>query len=218
MKGLKREDERMYDFIADLDGYFCETYANYDKLCILPGYVMPVMQRSEVREDGRTYAYTLPADTMRLAKQEKKDEILAELKKRMTDVTFSFSFRPCGFFTKIKNRFSKYAFCKNFKLMFAKYGISEKDAFANLSISEEIWMGILKGNFEPTKNLIYSIALTAQFSYEDTNTLMGICGDKFNLADVKDVVISYLLQQKVYNRGMIDAALLEYKVTNLFIK
>ena len=77
--GLENND--MYDFIADLDGYFCETYANYDKLCVLPGYVMPVMQRSEVREDGRTYAYTLPADTMRLAKQEKKEEILAELKK-----------------------------------------------------------------------------------------------------------------------------------------
>ena len=208
----------MYDFIADLDGYFCETYANYDKLCILPGYVMPVMQRSEVRDDGRTYAYTLPADTMRLAKQEKKEEILAELKKRMTDVTFSFSFRPYGFFSKIKNRFSKAAFCKTFKQMLEKYGISEKDAFNNLSISEEIWTGILKGDFEPTKNLIYSIALTAQFSYADTCALMTLCGDQFIFTDVKDVVISYLLQQKVFNRGMIDAALAEYKVTNLFIK
>ena len=208
----------MYDFIADLDGYFCETYANYDKLCILPGYVMPVMQRSEVREDGRTYAYTLPADTMRLAKQEKKEEILAELKKRMTDMTFSFSFRPYGIFAKIRNRFSKYAFWKNFKLMLQKYGISEEEAFENLSITEEVWKGILKGAFEPTKNLLYSVALTAQLSYEDTNALMTACGDSFNLADVKDVVVSYLLQNKVYNRGMIDAALAEYKVSNLFIK
>lgn len=208
----------MYDFISDLDGYFCETYANYDKLCILPGYVMPVMQRSEVREDGRTYAYTLPATTMRLATQEKKDEILAELKKRMTDMTFSFSFRPYGFFTKIRNRFSKYAFCKNLKKMLEKYGISEADAHEALDVSNEIWKGILKGNFEPTKNLLYSLALTAQFSYDDTCALMRLCGYSFNFADVKDVVISYLLQQKVYNRGMIEAALQEYKVTNLFIK
>ena len=218
IKGLKREEERMYDFIADLDGYFCETYANYDKLCILPGYEMPVMQRSEVREDGRTYAYTLPANTMRLATQAKKDELLAELKKRMTDITFSFSFRPYGFFTKVKNRFSKLAFCKVFKKMLDKYGISPKDALENLSISEEIWTGILKGNFEPTKNLIYSVALTSQFSYDDTCALMTICGYSVQFTDVKDVVISYLLQQKVYNRGMIDAALAEYKVTNLFIK
>ena len=208
----------MYDFISDLDGYFCETYANYDKLCILPGYVMPVMQRSEVREDGRTYAYTLPAETMRLATQEKKDEILAELKKRMTDMTFSFSFRPYGFFAKIKNRFSKYAFCKNLKKMLEKYGISEADAHEGLDVSDEVWKGILKGNFEPTKNLLYSLALTAQLSYDDTCALMRLCGYSFNFADVKDVIISYLLQQKVYNRGMIEAALQEYKVTNLFIK
>ena len=208
----------MYDFIADLDGYFCETYANYDKLCIIPGYVMPVMQRSEVREDGRTYAYTLPAETLRLANQEKKAEILAELKKRMTDVTFSFSFRPYNIFEKVRNRFSKLAFFKNFKGMLEKYGLSEQDALENLTVSEEIWKEILKGNFEPTKNLLYSLALTAQFSYADTCVLMNLCGYSFNLSDVKDVVISYLLQQKVYNRGMIDAALAEYKVTNLFIK
>ena len=208
----------MFDFIVDLDEYFCEKYANYDKLCILPGYVMPVMQRSEVREDGRTYAYTLPADTMRLATQEKKTELLAELKKRMTDTTFSFSFRPFGSFTRIRNRFSKFAFCKSLKAMLGKYGISGEEALKNLDVSEEIWQGILKGKFEPTKNLLYSLALTAQFSYDDTCALMMLCGYEFDFANVKDVVISYLLQQKVYNRSMIEAALSEYKIANLFIK
>lgn len=208
----------MFDFIVDLDEYFCEKYANYDKLCILPGYVMPVMQRSEVREDGRTYAYTLPADTMRLATQEKKTELLAELKKRMTDTTFSFSFRPFGSFTRIRNRFSKFAFYKSLKAMLGKYGISGEEALKNLDVSEEIWQGILKGKFEPTKNLLYSLALTAQFSYDDTCALMMLCGYEFDFANVKDVVISYLLQQKVYNRSMIEAALSEYKIANLFIK
>jgi hypothetical protein len=208
----------MYDFIADLDGFFCETYANYDKLCVLPGYVMPLMQRSEVRADGRTYAYTLPADTMRLAKQEKKDEILAELKMRLTDTTFSFSFRPVGKYERIKNLFSKFAFHKNLKQMLDKYGTSFAEAGESLDILEEVWKGIEKGKFEPTKNLIYSLALTAQFSYDDTCALMRLGGHQFNFADVKDVVICYLLQQKVYNRGMIDVALNEYKVGNLFIK
>lgn len=208
----------MYDFIADLDGFFCETYANYDKLCILPGYVMPLMQRSEVREDGRTYAYTLPAETMRLANQEKKEEILAELKNRLTDVTFSFSFRVVGKFERMKNIFSKTAFHKVLKNMLQKYGISFAEAGEQLNISEEVWKGIEKGRFEPTQNLLYSLALTAQFSYDDTCALMRLCGYGFNFANVKDVVICYLLQQKVYNRGMIDAALKEYKVDNLFIK
>ena len=208
----------MYDFISDLDGFFCEKYANYDKLCILPGYVMPVMQRSEVRADGRTYAYTLPANTMRLATQEKKDELLMELKKRMTDMTFSFSFRPFGIFAKLRNRFSKFAIDKALKGMLEKYGISEEEALAGMDISEEIWRGILKGKFEPTKNLLYSLGLTMQLSYDDLCTLMGFCGYQFDFADVKDVVIVYLFQQKVYNRGMIDAALKEYKISNLFLK
>ena len=84
----------MYEFIADLDEYFCEKYANYDRLCVLSGYKMPLMQTSTVDEFGRTRAYTLPAETMRLALQENKADLLKQLKSRMTDATFSFSFRP----------------------------------------------------------------------------------------------------------------------------
>jgi len=208
----------MYDFIVDLDGYFCDTYANYDKLCILPGYVMPVMQRSERDENGNTRTYTLPANTMRLSNQEKKDELLADLKKKMVDATFSFSFRPVGAFARIRNAFSKTAVYKILNALLQKYGVSQAEALEQLSIDGEIWEGICKGKFEPSKNLIFSLALTAQFSYDDTQALLQACGYELNLALVKDVVISYLLNKKVYNRGMIDAALNEYKVTNLFIK
>ena len=114
----------MNDFLTDLDAFFCEKYANYDKLCILPGYKVPMMQASEVREDGRTYAYTLPMDTMRLSKQAKKTEILAELKSRLTDKTFSFSFQPYNFSDRLRNKFSKYAFHKNLKTVLEKYRLS----------------------------------------------------------------------------------------------
>ena len=208
----------MYDFLTDLDGYFCEKYANYDKICGLPGYEMPVMQRSEVREDGRTYAYTLPLETMRLADQKEKDALLKELKNRMTDTTFSFSFRTMGIFARIKNRFSKYAVYKALKQLFNKYGVSEAEALEQLNILEEVWKGICKGKFLPTKNLVFSLALTANFSFEDTRSLLILCGYEMDYSIVKDVVISYLLTRKVYNRGMVDAAFAEYKVGNLFIK
>ena len=208
----------MYDFIADLDGYFCEKYANYDKLCILPGYKMPLMQASELDEFGRTRTYTLPANTMRLALQEKKAELLASLKTKMADVTFSFSFQPLGFFASLKNRFSKYSFTRNFKKTLAKYGVSEGEVFSHLDVSEEIWKKICKGKFLPTKNLIFSIALTSQFSFDDTEELLAYCYEEFDYAIVKDVVIAYLLQRRVYSEEMIAAALAEYKITNLFIK
>lgn len=208
----------MYDFLADLDEYFCEKYANYDKLCSLPGYRMPKMQTSEVRKDGRTYAYTLPAETMRLALQEEKTALLSALKEQLLDKTFSFSFEPVGFFRRIGQAFSKYAFYKNLKIFSEKNGIDLKETGDGLSIAEEIWQGICKGKFLPSKNLLFSIALTAHISLEDTQNLMLLCGYEFDYAIAKDVVVDYLLCNKVYNRGMIDAALAEYKVEHLFLK
>lgn len=208
----------MYDFLLDLDEYFCLNYANYDKLCVLPGYEMPTMQRSEVREDGRTYAYTLPMETMALSNQANKKELLAALKSRMTDTTFSFSFSTLGIFSRIKNCFSKYAPYKTLNKYLGKYGISKQTALEGLSVSEEVWNGICKGKFLPTKNLLYSLGLTAQFSYDDLKNLFLLCGYEIDMSVVKDVVMSYLFGQKVYNRGMIDAALQEYKLSNLFMK
>ena len=208
----------MFDFISDLDAYFCEKYENYDKLCVIEGYRMPKMQTSEVREDGRTYAYTLPANTMRLALQEKKAEILEKLKAQLLDKTFSFSFRTLGFFGRCRNRISKYGVVKVLAGIFARNNLSSADAFAELDVSSEIWQGIVKGKFLPSKNLVFSLALTAQMSKEDTDLLMLCCGYEWDYTIVKDVVISYLLEQKVFNRGMIDAALAEYKVSNLFIR
>ena len=208
----------MFDFIADLDAYFCEKYANYDKICILPGYRMPKMQTSEVREDGRTYAYTLPADTMRLANQENKTELLQTLKSRMTDKTFSFSFRTVGIFSRIKNVFSKYAPHKWLKTVLEKNAVSVEDAGEALAIAPEIWQGIVKGKYIPTKNTLFSLALTAHIGIDDCKALLAVCEYELDFAVEKDVVICYLLQQKVFNRPMIDAALAEYKVSNLFLK
>lgn len=208
----------MYDFLSDLDEYFCEKYANYDKLCILPGYKMPVMQASEVCADGRTYAYTLPANTMRLATQEKKAELLAELKSRMIDTNFSFSFRPKKLFERIRDSFSKYAFHKNLKKVLGKYKLGEKETGENLAVSEEIWANICKGKFLPSMNLLYSLALTAHLSMDDTAYLFSLCNFAIDYANVRDVVLGYLLTRRVYNAEMIQAALSEYKITNLFIK
>lgn len=208
----------MYEFIADLDAYFCETYANYDKLCVLKGYRMPKMQDTKLDEFGRTYAYTLPANTMRLALQENKTELLKELKAQMRDKTFSFSFRPLGFFARLKNKISRYGSKKWLQGTLKRYNVTPMEAVEQLNIEPKIWKEICKGNFKPTKNTLLSLALTANISMEDTENLLLVCGYEFDYTIVKDVVISYLLTQKVFNRSMIDAALCEYKVENLFLK
>ena len=208
----------MYDFIADLDEYFCETYANYDKICVLPGYKMPLMQTSSVDEFGHTRAYTLPANTMRLALQEKKAELLALLKPRLADPTFSFSFQPIGLFMWLHHRFSKLGFFQFFRSLLQKYGLTEQTAAEGLNVSKEIWRKICKSKFLPSKNLIFSLSLTAQLSFDDTEEMLLLCEEDFDYTLVKDVVISYLLTNKIYNPAMVESALAEYNVENLFIK
>ena len=208
----------MFDFITDLDEYFCEKYAGYDKLTVLPGYKMPVMQATKTDERGNSFAYTLPADTMRLAAQEKKEELLAALKEKMVDKTFSFSFSVMPFFTRVKNAVSKYGVAKNMKKILAKYGVKDSAVLKQVDIAPEIWKGIRGNKFLPSKNLLITLALTMQMSYDDAFALISLCDETFDFTIVKDVVVCYLLSRKVYNPAMVQAALDEYKVTNLFFK
>ena len=126
-----------YAFISDLDDYFCEKYANYDRMCVLKGYVMPKMQTTQRREDGTDYSYTLPPETMRLSLQENKAALLKQLKERMCDYTFSFSFRPLGFFEKLRCNRSKYSFKKVFAGICAKYSVTSEQALGVTDIGEK---------------------------------------------------------------------------------
>ena len=49
-------------------------------------------------------------------------------------------------------------------------------------------------------------------------TLLYEISEELDFAIEKDVVIAYLVSRKVFNEDMIDSALAEYKVKNLFIK
>ena len=224
MRSFKSEDAEMkgflfmkFEFIADLDEYFCEKYANYDKLCILPGYKMPKMQDTQTDAFGRLYSYTLPADTMALSKQEKKAELLAELKERMYDKNFSFSFRPLGFFERILDKGSKVNFSKVLKETAARYNVQPMDLANGLNIDPAIWKKIVKGSFYPSKNLVLALGLSAHFSYRDVKDLLQMSGYSFDFSNVLDVVVSYLLVKGIYNSAMVDAALQEYKILPMMI-
>ncbi|MBQ2740229.1 MAG: hypothetical protein IJF39_01235 [Clostridia bacterium] len=207
-----------FEFIEDLDGYFCEKYANYDKICILPGYRMPKMQETTVDAFGRKYSYTLPAETMRLAKQEKCSSLLVELKSRMTDKNFSFSFRPLGFFQRISDVFSKDSFQKTLKAVCGHHNADPISVVDGLEINPAVWKRILSGEFYPSKPLVLALGLSAHFTYQETKALLRSCGYDFQFEDVSDTVISYLLLKEIYNKEMVQAAFAEYKLLPLPIK
>lgn len=207
-----------FEFIEDLDAFFCEKYANYDKICILPGYRMPKMQETSVDAFGRKYSYTLPAETMRLAKQEKCAELLVELKSRMTDKRFSFSFRPLGFFQRISEFFAKDSFQKTLKTVCGCHNTNPTAVAEGLEIDPAIWKRILKGEFYPSKPLVLALGLSAHFTYQETKALLNCSGYTFDFEDVADTVITYLLLKGIYNQQMVQAAFAEYKILPLPIK
>ncbi len=207
----------MNGLIADLDEYFCEKYANYDKICGLKGYVMPVRQTTRTDEFGRTVAYTLPPEHMRLSLQLKREELLAQLKTELLDKSFSFSFQPYNFFQFINQRFTRTSFYKHLEYVLYKHNLTAKEVGTRLKIDEKIWRKIYKGYFEPSKNLIFSLALNEHLTFGETQSLLYTCGVDFDYTQEKDVVISYLLDCGVYNEDMIRQALDEYKITNLYI-
>ncbi|MBQ8885367.1 MAG: hypothetical protein IJY62_03260 [Clostridia bacterium] len=207
-----------FGFIDDLNEYFCEKYADYDKICILKGYVMPKMHATERRADGRDYSYTLPASTMRLAAQAKKAELLAELKEKMFDPSFSFSFRPLGFFTRIRDKFKKVNFRKTLEAVLSRNSLTKEEALSGLALDPWIWEQICKGKYYPTKNLVFSLALSAHLPSADMHEMLDVCDLALDYTSVKDVVISYLVEKRIFNADMVRAALEEYKLKNLFVK
>ncbi|MBQ9118002.1 MAG: helix-turn-helix transcriptional regulator [Clostridia bacterium] len=207
-----------FEFIKDLDDYFCEAYANYDKICMLPGYEMPKMHQTQVDAFGDVVAYTLPTNTMRLSLQENKAALLAALKEKMVDGDLSFSFSPVPWNKRIKNLFSKKAYHKLFAAVLKRCNISVDEAGKDLQISPQIWKKIVKGAYLPTKNLILSLALTSNMDYVSVKELLTGIGEGFDYTKVRDTVIAYLLFKKIANPTMQQAALDEYRVSNLFIK
>ena len=207
-----------FGFIEDLDDYFAEKYADYDRLCVLKGYVMPKMQASKRLENGAMYAYTLPASTMRLAAQANRAEILVELKKSFRDDSFSFSFRPIGSWARFRELFTKTSFKKLLPEVLARYNQTVDGALEKLTVEEGTWKRIVKGAYYPTKNLLFSLALNEHMTVDDVTLLMDVCGFEFDFSEAKDVVVSYLLSKKVFNEEMIRAAFEEYKGGNLFVK
>ena len=207
-----------FDFIEDLDGYFCEKYANYDKICVLPGYRMPKMQETKVDAYGRKYSYTLPAENMCLAKQEKCAELLVELKSRLSDKNFSFTFRPLSFFQRISEALSKDSFPKRLKEVCRCHNVDPKALAEGLEIDPTTWKRILKGELYPSKPLVFALGLSAHFTYEETKLLLQVSGYLFDFENTLDTVVSYLLIKGIYNQVMVRSAFEEYKILPLPIK
>lgn len=204
------------NFIQDLDEFFSKKFSDFEMISSMPSYesvtISMILKNKNRIEEGE-YA----ANEMRkISYQPDPAKILAEIKERYVDNTFTFSFRVAP----LKMRFAaffgaKSAVGKALTRIIKNYGEQPESMAEKLGVSQEIWKGILKGKFLPEKVLIYKLTLLLGLSREDNFALMKECGCYYDFSDARDVVVRYLVDYRIYNREMIDRAFEEYKLRKL---
>lgn len=204
----------METYLSELDEYFCAQYSDYTRLSALEGYEMPNML--EVARDGNLSRKD--SSLMRLCHQKNKAEILAHFKAGLvdTDFTFNFSFRS------IRDKFAdltrKYSFAKVLPAALKRAGETAQSAGEKLDIEPRFWNGIVKGKLYPEKNTVLALGLVCRMQAQDVRNLLAVCGYSLSDESVRDIVVQYLVQNKIFNEEMRDRCLAEYRITNLPIK
>ena len=204
------------NYIRALDEHFCARYSDYVKIAAIEGYAMPEMLY--IARDGNIARRD--SSYMRLAYQSNAGELLARFKATLADTDFTFSFR----FPKLRERMrdlfhpQRKTFARLLPEVLARCGETEKSAGEKLTIEPKYWTKIVQGKLYPEKGTVIALALTCRMQLDDLGALLGACEFTFDHANVRDVVVEYLLVQKIFNPTMRDECLAEYKIENLPIK
>ncbi len=201
----------MEEYLKNLDEYFCENYCDYVRLASIEGYSAPDM--IVIGADGNVSRKD--EKLLRLCHQKNCDEVLANLKSSLEDTYFTFYFAFVSPFRRLKNRFDKHSFHKLLPILLAHSKETVQSAAEKLDILPKVWKALVKGKVRPEKNTVLALALVCRLNPEDTNVLLNVCGFNLQSDSVRDVVVGYLLQQKIFNPTMRDRCLAEYKIESL---
>ena len=202
--------------MQDLDDYFCKKFADFDMIGSMPSYesvtVSMILKNKNRIEEGE-YA----ANEMRkISYQPNPAKVLAEIKERYVDNTFTFSFRPAPFKQRIAALFGgRNTSGKFIAKLIRNYGEQPEGLWEKIGLAQKDWKAVLRGFYIPEKSLIYKITLLLGLSREDNFALMKECGCYYDFADARDVIVRYLVDYRVYNRDMIDAAFDEYHIRRI---
>lgn len=203
-------------YLRALDEHFCAHYSDYVKIAAIEGYVMPELLY--IAKDGNI-ARRDPS-RMRICYQPDPARVLAAFKAGLTDTGFTFSFRFRTLREKFGDFFSRRrkTFARALPDALSRCGETAESAGAKLAVEERFWRMLTKGKVYPEKGTVLALALVCHMSAEDAGMLLDVCGFPFDMGDVRDVVVDFLLAQRVYNAGLRDACLAEYKIASLPIR
>ncbi len=201
----------MESYLKHLDDFFCQTYTDYVRIRTIEGYKAPDL--IVIGADGNISRKS--ESLLRICHQQDPDAILAQFKLGLEDLYFTFHFSPVPFFKRIGDAFKKNTFAKRLPEILARYHETVDSVGKKLSLDGKVWKGIAKGDLYPEKNTLLALALVCRMCAEDVNDMMLLRGYTLESNNVRDVVVGYLLQQKIFNEQMRDRCLAEYKIESL---
>ncbi len=201
-------------FLAALDEYFCANYSDYVRLNALEGYKKPDVLY--IAKDGNI-ARRDPS-CMRLCHQADPADLLAKFKAGYADTDYTFNFCFIPRMERFRDVFRKHTFAKVLPGILAKYNETAETAGEKLSIEPRFWKKIAKGRLYPEKCTVLALALVCNLRSADMQSLLNVCGFTLERTSVRDVVVTYLVEQRVTNPDMRDRCLSEYHIINLPIR
>ena len=201
-------------YLQALDEYFCANYSDYVRLASLEGYERPDLLYIE--KDGNIARRDPSA--MRLSEQTGKAEILARFKTELADTDYTFRFSVASYFSRFRDLFRKHTFAKTLSGILPKYNETWESAGEKLEIEPRLWKMIKRGKLYPEKCTVLALALVCRMRAADLTSLLNVCGFELKKESVRDVVVSHLIEQKIFNGEMRDACLAEYRITTIPIK
>ena len=155
---------------------------------------------------------------MRLCYQKQQGDLLKKLKEGSADTNFAFSFSFPSLRERRALRHGKYALRKLLPVILHRCGETVESVGEKLDIAPRFWKKITEGKLRPTKNTLLALALVCRMGMQDANHLLAVCGETLSEDNVRDVVVRYLLEQKIFGEELRDKCLAEYKITNLPFK
>lgn len=198
------------DFLSDLDEYFVKKYSNRSKLSAIPGFEIPVAREEE--------NFIVPPEKYKLSNQKNCSELLKVFKGNLIDKDFSFDIVEVKFKQRIKDIRRNDVFYRIFPDACKKYSVDRDNLYTEFTVSEEVWKSVIKGKYYPSKNLILAIILACGINFRDGGILLGSCGYEYDFESVRDCVVSYLVEYKIFNRSLIEKAFEEYSITSIPLK
>ncbi|MBO5045358.1 MAG: hypothetical protein J6C93_00635 [Clostridia bacterium] len=202
------------NYILALDEYFCANYSDYVRISAIEGYKMPELL--VVGKDGNISRRD--SRLMRICHQENAAEILQTLKEESEDTDFTFSFCFRSLRDKFHDLKDKNTFSKILPTVLSHVDETVESAGEKLTVEPRFWTLIAKGKVYPEKNTVLALALTCRLSVSDANNLLATCGFTLQQDSIRDVVVGYLLEQRIFNEEMRDKCLQEYGIKSLPIK